>query len=95
MAHQANLKSTLGFRNDCQDLFKYEITGTAHLKHKVPFIFILDGVAQAVYYTRELMMLACDEDIILKGWQGQWKTDIFAFKFKELREYIEKENVKI
>jgi hypothetical protein len=92
---KANLKGTLGFRYDCQDFFKYEIAGTAHLKHQVPYIFILNGVAQAVYYTRDLMKLACDEDIILKGWQGQWKTDIFSFKFKDLREYIEKENVRI
>lgn len=90
-----NIVSTLGFRTDCQDLFKYEIEYKQHLKHQTPYIFFLDGVAEALYYTREVLSRASDEDIVFKSWVGKWKTDVFAIRVKELREFIEKNEIRI
>jgi hypothetical protein len=90
-----NITLVVGFRNDCDDFFKYEIKSRGHLKHTTPFIFYLNGCVEALYYTKDLMQKCCDDDIILKAWEGRWKTDIFAFRFGDLKEFIEKNEVRI
>ena len=89
-----NLVTTQGFRTDTTDYFKH-VGYREHLKHATPFIFYLMGCVEAVYYTRDLLKKAADDDIILQAWVGQWTSDVFAFKLKDLRDYIQKENIKI
>lgn len=90
-----NITDVKGFRTDCQDFFKYQIGCTEHLMHTTPFIFFLNGMVQTVYYTRELLKIANDNDTILKAWVGKWRTDVFAFKVKDLKEYLSQNNVRI
>jgi hypothetical protein len=81
-----------GIRMDCNDFFMYEITPVEHRKHTTPFIFYLNGKVEVIYYLKELLQKANDNDIILKAWVGQWRTDIFAFKLSELKEHINNTN---
>ena len=91
----ANIKSIIGFRQDCLDLFKYEIASVGHRKHSTPFIFFLNGNVEAIYYTHRLLSVGVDDDVILKAWVGRWKTDVFAFTVKELRKYIDDNHIRI
>ncbi len=81
-----------GLRKDCNNFFMYDITPVEYRKHTTPFIFYLDGKVEAIYYLKELLQKANDNDIILKAWVGKWSTDIFAFKLSDLKEYISNTN---
>ena len=91
----SNIKSTEGFRTDVDDLFKYEIAHVEHRKHPTPFILFLKDTVEAIYYTHTLLSKTVDDDVILKAWVGKWKTDVFAFTVRNLREYIEANNIRI
>ena len=77
------------------DSFFDTITRCEHKQQVTPFIFYLDGKVIGIWKTPDLFRVANDNDIIIKGWVGNWKTDMFAFKVSELKEYIKRKGLKI
>ncbi len=77
------------------DGFFNTITWHEHRQQTTPFIYYLDGKVIGIWHTVELLNITNDNDIIIKGWVGQWSTDMFAFKISELKEYIDRNNIKI
>lgn len=91
-----NINNVNNFRTpDDEGLFFNTITCVEHRQQTTPFIFMCNGDVHAINYTYELFKVANDNDIILKAWVGKWKTDIFAFKVGDLKEYIDKNNISI
>jgi len=89
---KANIEKTSGFRGDdiesLNKLFDI-ICDVEHRKHSTPFIFYLKGIIYSFDYISELFKVANDDDIVLRGWVGQWRTDIFQFKVGDLKKYRE------
>jgi hypothetical protein len=53
-----------------------------------PFILIKKDTVECITHSRTLFEKAKDKDIILHAWPGKWKTDVFAYTFKELKELM-------
>ena len=75
------------------DGFFDTIARCEHRQQITPFIFYLDGKVIGIWKTLDLLRVANDNDIIIKGWVGQWKTDMFTFKVSELKEYFKRKNI--
>jgi len=76
-----------GFRKDLDDYFKkYMFT---YKKQISPFIAIdrNNRMVSCLRYTKYLFEIP-DSTVILHTWPGKWKSDVFIFNIKEMKEWL-------
>ena len=77
-----------GFRSENDNLFG--LSGLLSYKKQVhsPFIVVAGDTIVAEPKLRKLLQFDDDCDVIFH-WRGQWRSDFFHFKIRDLRAYIE------
>lgn len=83
-----------GFRRDLEDYYNIIIhPQKPTVKMTSPFIVVLNEEIHAVHHIEKLMeyMEYNDEALIFHVWVGKWRSDVFHYKLKELKELM-KEN---
>jgi len=78
------------FRKDIEDYFK--LSGIKEYKklHHTPFIVFNKDVVEICDNAKDLMCYYLNETTVISQWKGEWNSDFFIFKIKDLKEYIKK-----
>jgi hypothetical protein len=65
--------------------FVFSVPGTR--KQCSPFLIVTSKEVTSTYYWKDLLTLK-PTAIIFQTWPGQWKSDVFSFSIKDLKEYM-------
>lgn len=86
---------TTGFRSISGPYLYYVTCVKMTRAQSSPFILISKDEIKAITHSGTLFEVAKDTDTILHAWPGQWRTDIFAYTFKEFKDAMKKYDVSI
>jgi hypothetical protein len=81
-----NIKNYSNFRDADNNYFYFVFTYSIR-KQISPFIYIKGDNVKALFYLSELLEQAEDDDLILQAWPVEGRTDVVAFRMKELKLY--------
>jgi hypothetical protein len=79
---------TAGFRTDLEDYFANKIKDKSHTaKVSTPFVVITKGTVKAHYCIRDILK-EHPATHVFQAWVGQWHTDVFYYRVRDLRKYV-------
>ena len=82
------------YRKPCDDYFEYVFYTKPTCRHVSPFTLIKERkqaiTIQSITHLNILQEKANDDDIIFHAWPGERNTDIFTYKYSELKEAYSK-----
>jgi hypothetical protein len=81
------------FRHDTKDFFNLSGLREHKKLNHTPFIVLNGETIEICKNANELIENYSPNTQVLKQWKGEWSSDFFAFKIKELIDFI-KENPK-
>jgi hypothetical protein len=73
-------------RTDLEDYFKHVSYGDD--RQYTPFVRVSAKGVEGFYKLSDLLQAGKDKDIILQTWVGKWRSDVFAFRFKDIKDYF-------